>query len=177
MECRSISGRVHHADDALDHAGHGSVHPKDYWIRSPRWKCRWSNALPYVQRCHFWSGLATAYLHRQRSAFSIPSMESQHQGSGNRGGEVTATCTDVSSVCEKADRQCSARATGSDLHPDTADLANKLRTYQAYYNEHRCHSGRDGATPADSKPGNVIDLRNYHWEKHCRGLFLLPVAV
>ena len=57
-----------------------------------------------------------------------------------------------------------------------ADLANKLRTYQAYFNEHRCHSGRDGATPADSKPGNVIDLRNYRWEKHCRGLFQLPVA-
>jgi transposase InsO family protein len=57
-----------------------------------------------------------------------------------------------------------------------ADLANKLRTYQAYYNEHRCHSGRDGATPADSKPRNVIDLRNYHWEKHCRGLFQLPLA-
>jgi hypothetical protein len=56
------------------------------------------------------------------------------------------------------------------------DLANKLRTYQTYYNEHRCHSGRDGATPADSKPGNVFDLRNYHWEKHCRGLFQLPVA-
>ena len=57
-----------------------------------------------------------------------------------------------------------------------ADLANKLRTYQAYYDEHRCHSGRDGATPADSKPGNVIDLRNYRLEKHCRGRFQLPVA-
>ena len=27
------------------------------------------------------------------------------------------------------------------------DLENKLRDYQAYYNEHRCHSSRDGATP------------------------------
>lgn len=58
----------------------------------------------------------------------------------------------------------------------TADLANKLRTYQAYYNEHRCHSGRNGATPADSRPENVIELRNYRWEKYCRGLFQLPVA-
>ena len=54
-----------------------------------------------------------------------------------------------------------------------ADLANKLRTYQAYYNEHRCHSGRDGATPADSRPENVIELRNYRWEKYRRGLFQL----
>ncbi len=57
-----------------------------------------------------------------------------------------------------------------------ADLANKLRTYQAYYNEHRYHSGRDGATPADSKPGNVIDLSNYRWEKYRRAPFQLPVA-
>ena len=27
------------------------------------------------------------------------------------------------------------------------DLENKLQDYQAYYNEHRCHSSRDGATP------------------------------
>ena len=27
------------------------------------------------------------------------------------------------------------------------DLENKLRDYQAYYNEHRYHSSRDGATP------------------------------
>ena len=34
----------------------------------------------------------------------------------------------------------------------------------------------DGAAPADSKPGNVIDLRNYRWEKYFRELFWLPVA-
>jgi len=57
-----------------------------------------------------------------------------------------------------------------------ADLENKLRIYQDYYNEHRTHTGRDGATPAGSKTGNVMDLRNYRWQKHCRGLFQLPVA-
>jgi putative transposase len=56
------------------------------------------------------------------------------------------------------------------------DLANKLSAYQAYYNENRCHAGRDGATPVGSEPGNVIDRRNYRWEKHCRVLFQLPVA-
>ena len=57
------------------------------------------------------------------------------------------------------------------------DLENKLRAYQAYYNGHRCHSGRDGATPNDSKPGEAINICNYRWDKHCRGLFQLPVAV
>jgi len=56
------------------------------------------------------------------------------------------------------------------------DLANKLREYQAYYNGHRCHSGRDGATPVASAPGNIIDIHDYRWRRHCRGLFQLPVA-
>jgi transposase InsO family protein len=30
------------------------------------------------------------------------------------------------------------------------DLENKLRDYQAYYNEDRTHSRRDGGTPIDS---------------------------
>ena len=99
---RSILLRVYSAEKSLGDGHYGSVHTQDYWLCSPCWKCRWSNALPYVQRRHFYSGLATAYKHRQRSAISIPSMESQPQSSRNRGGEVTAICTDVSSVCGKA---------------------------------------------------------------------------
>lgn len=56
------------------------------------------------------------------------------------------------------------------------DLENKLQDYQAYYNEHRCLSSRDGATPVESESSNFIDIRVYRWKKHCRGLFLLPVA-
>jgi transposase InsO family protein len=56
------------------------------------------------------------------------------------------------------------------------DLENKLQDYQAYYNEHRCHSSRDGTTPAESDSNNVIDIRSYRWREHCRGLFQLPVA-
>ena len=56
------------------------------------------------------------------------------------------------------------------------DLENKLRDYQAYFNEHRCHAGRDGATPVDSDSENIVALNNYWWKKHCRGLFELPVA-
>ena len=57
-----------------------------------------------------------------------------------------------------------------------SDLENKLQNYQRYYNEYRCHSSRDGATPVESESSNVIDIRSYRWRKHCRGLFQLPVA-
>ena len=56
------------------------------------------------------------------------------------------------------------------------DLENKLRNYQHYFNECRTHSERQGATPIDSGSGKVVDINSYRWEKHCRGLFKLPVA-
>jgi putative transposase len=55
-------------------------------------------------------------------------------------------------------------------------LANKLREYQRYYKELRTHTGRDGDTPVESRGDRVIALDSYRWEKHCRGLFQLPVA-
>jgi transposase InsO family protein len=56
------------------------------------------------------------------------------------------------------------------------DLENKLRNYQAYYNEHRCHSSRNGDTPVPRDSRNVLYINCYRWNKHCRGLFHLPVA-
>jgi putative transposase len=56
------------------------------------------------------------------------------------------------------------------------DLENKLREYQCYYNEHRCHAGRDGVTPVESGGDDVIKLDSFQWKKHCLGLFQLPVA-
>jgi hypothetical protein len=41
------------------------------------------------------------------------------------------------------------------------DLENKLRDYQAYYHEHRCHTGRAGATPVDSGRENIVALNDY----------------
>ena len=58
----------------------------------------------------------------------------------------------------------------------TTDLENKLRSYQCYYNESRCHSSRDGDIPDRSGDSNVVDINHYRWKKHCRGLFELPVA-
>ena len=57
-----------------------------------------------------------------------------------------------------------------------ADLENKLRVYQQYYNECRCHFGRNGATPVHSTGEKLADLNHYRWRKHCRGLFQLPDA-
>jgi transposase InsO family protein len=56
------------------------------------------------------------------------------------------------------------------------DLESKLRNYQRYYNEHRCHSSQDGVTPAETGEKNIIDINRYQWKKHCRGLFELPIA-
>jgi len=56
------------------------------------------------------------------------------------------------------------------------DLENKLLDYQCYYNEYRTHAGRDGATPVISACNKLVDLNQYRWRKHCRGLFELPIA-
>ena len=56
------------------------------------------------------------------------------------------------------------------------DLENKLRVYPCYYNEHRTLSGRDGTTPVNPVQMNVVDINQYRWQKHCRGLFELPIA-
>ena len=56
------------------------------------------------------------------------------------------------------------------------DLENKLSEYQCYFNERRTHSGRNGTTPVRPEHAKVIDINEYRWQKHCRGLFHLPVA-
>ena len=56
------------------------------------------------------------------------------------------------------------------------DLENKLQDYRRYYNEYRTHAGRDGVTPVVSAGNKPVDLNQYWWRKHCRGLFELPVA-
>jgi putative transposase len=58
----------------------------------------------------------------------------------------------------------------------TTDLKNKLLAYQHYYNESRTHSGRQGSTPIEATCSKVVDINNYRWKRHCRGLFQLPIA-
>ena len=56
------------------------------------------------------------------------------------------------------------------------DLENKLREYQCYYNEIRCHSGLNGTTPMESDNKKIVDITYHRWQRHCRGLFQLPMA-
>tara|TARA_R110002124_G_scaffold67474_3_gene183186 strand:+ start:2313 stop:2642 length:330 start_codon:yes stop_codon:yes gene_type:complete len=56
------------------------------------------------------------------------------------------------------------------------DLENKFSDYQVYYNQHRTHSGQDGVTPVEKTDGKIINISQYQWERHCRGIFDLPIA-
>ena len=57
------------------------------------------------------------------------------------------------------------------------DLERKLAHYPAYYNQHRCHTGLAGATPAQRSglpAPPTAKLESYTWRQHCRGLFQTP---
>jgi putative transposase len=55
------------------------------------------------------------------------------------------------------------------------DLQRKLLGYQQYFNHHRTHSGLDGAIPVCTE-AMAINLNDFRWQRHCRGLFEPPVA-
>ena len=62
---------------------------------------------------------------------------------------------------------------------NSIDLHRKLDKFRAYYNNVRVHRSLNGATPAEragfpSPPR--ANFTEYHWTRHCRGLFQTPVA-
>ncbi len=60
-----------------------------------------------------------------------------------------------------------------------SDLERKLENYKAYYNQHRCHSGLAGATPAyrsGATPPPIANLQSYRWRQRCNALFQTPIA-
>lgn len=62
---------------------------------------------------------------------------------------------------------------------NAADLARKLEEFRDYYNRHRVHRSLAGFTPAQraGAPGPTrAALDRYSWQRHCRGLFELPIA-
>ena len=59
------------------------------------------------------------------------------------------------------------------------DLQRKLNEFQKYFNESRTHMGLEGKIPndvAENTNPTIIDINNYRWKSHCRGLFKLPIA-
>ena len=59
------------------------------------------------------------------------------------------------------------------------DLERKLGEFKAYFNHARTHTALQGETPAarcDNVTKSVVSLDNYRWQKHCNGLFQLPIA-
>ena len=62
---------------------------------------------------------------------------------------------------------------------NAVDLERELHGFQVYFNQSRTHLSLDGNTPAEIR-GDVITrratLHSYTWEKHCEGLFELPIA-
>ena len=59
------------------------------------------------------------------------------------------------------------------------DLDRKLQSYQRYFNHSRTHAALEGCTPTEVN-GVIFTkssrLECFAWEKHCGGLFALPMA-
>jgi putative transposase len=62
---------------------------------------------------------------------------------------------------------------------NAVDLERKLNEFKTYFNESRTHTSLDGTTPAQkcsNTAARPMNLDDYRWQKHCGGLFELPVA-
>ena len=57
-----------------------------------------------------------------------------------------------------------------------ADLEEKLRVFQDYFNRHRPHSGLEGALPEPGEAPSTLNFASYRWQQHCRGLYETPIA-
>ena len=59
------------------------------------------------------------------------------------------------------------------------DLERKLLDFKNYYNRYRTHNALGVVTPAiraELTENMIIDLNNYRWQPHCRGLYQTPMA-
>ena len=62
---------------------------------------------------------------------------------------------------------------------NSIDLHRKLDGFQRHYNGLRVHRSLDGHTPenrAENPSTSAAELAHYGWEKHCNGLFEIPIA-
>ncbi|AOW51143.1 TPA: DDE-type integrase/transposase/recombinase [Legionella pneumophila subsp. pneumophila] len=80
---------------------------------------------------------------------------------------------------ERLIRICRNELLDQTLFWTKSDLAAKFALFQTYFNEKRAHMGINGDTPnqiVNHDKSQVIDIKNYRWQKLCRGLFQLPIA-
>ena len=80
---------------------------------------------------------------------------------------------------ERLIRICRNEVLDHSLFWTELDLQRKLDQFQEYFNDHRTHMGLGGNIPtqvSENKKTTVINLNNYRWKSHCRGLFQLPIA-
>jgi transposase InsO family protein len=57
-----------------------------------------------------------------------------------------------------------------------ADLENKLRLFQDYFNGQRVHSGLRGRLLDSEQAPTPLNFASYRWQQHCRGLYQTPIA-
>jgi hypothetical protein len=58
----------------------------------------------------------------------------------------------------------------------TADLEEKLRAFQRYFNRHRTHASLKGRLPEPGEENAPLNFASYQWQRHCRGLYQTPIA-
>ena len=59
------------------------------------------------------------------------------------------------------------------------DLKRKLADFETYHNEYRVHSSVGGTTPAaraSNRESQILNLDDYRWRSHCRGIYQTPLA-
>ncbi|OFZ44300.1 MAG: hypothetical protein A2504_00240 [Bdellovibrionales bacterium RIFOXYD12_FULL_39_22] len=58
------------------------------------------------------------------------------------------------------------------------DLERKLEDFKKYYNTSRIHASlkTSPGVVASESTLTVVDIKNFRWKKHCRGLFQTPIA-
>ena len=57
-----------------------------------------------------------------------------------------------------------------------ADLENKLRLFQDYFNRQRVRSGLGGRLPDPEPARTPLNFSSYRWQQHCPGLYQTPIA-
>ena len=175
VELRFVPMRVCNTENTLGSRGDGPIYTAVDRVWRPRRHCRRSSACRMFSRA-----IGRQSLPKYLSSDNDP-LYRFHQWQANlRVLEVTEIKTPyvplshpfVERLIGTIRREYLDRM----LFWTTVDLEEKLLDFQRYYNAHRAHAGLRGRPPEPGIGKSPIDLGLYRWQKHCRGLYQLPVA-